>query len=60
MESSNTSIIAPISLQARQPSLLDRLLYSRWYLEARTVVDQFAAYHSEILRKLNRLVGGVR
>jgi hypothetical protein len=60
MESAKTDITAPASPQVRKPSLLDRLLFSAWYLAARIVVDQFTAHHSEILRKLNRLLGGVR
>ena len=60
MESVKTDITAPASPQVRKPSLLEHLFFSAWYLEARTVVDQFATHHSEILQKLNRLVGGVR
>jgi len=60
MESIETSITAPVSPQVRQSSLLDRLLFSAWYLEARTVADQFVAYRSDILRKLNRFVGDLR
>jgi hypothetical protein len=60
MESIETSITAPVSPQVRKPSVLDRLLFSAWYLEARTVLDQFVAYRSDILRKLNRFVGGVQ
>jgi hypothetical protein len=60
MESIETSITAPVSPQARKLSVFERLLFSNWYLEARTVVDEFVAYRSEILRKLNRLLGGDR
>jgi hypothetical protein len=57
MESVETSITQS---EPRQPTLRDRLLFSSWYLEARITVEQFTAHHSEILRKLNRFVGGVR
>jgi hypothetical protein len=60
MESVKSCSIASVPQQVYKPSLLDRLLFSAWYLEARLVVDQFVAYRSEILRKLNRLIGGVR
>lgn len=60
MESAKTDITASASPQVRKASVFDRLLFSAWYLEARTAVDQFAAHHSEILRKLTELVGGVR
>jgi hypothetical protein len=60
MESTKTDITASVSPQVRKPSLLDRLLYSAWYLEARAAVNQFVAYRSEVLRKLNRLLGGAR
>lgn len=60
MESAKTDITAPVSPQVRRPSLLDRLFFSAWFLEARAVADQFAAHHSEILRKLKQLLGGAR
>ena len=60
MESAKTDITASASPQVRKPSLLDRLLYSTWYLEARAAVDEFAAHHSAILQKLKRLLGGAR
>jgi hypothetical protein len=54
MESIETSITQS---EPRQPTLRDRLLFSSWYLEARTAVEQFTAHHSEVLRQLNRFVG---
>ena len=53
MESTKTSITAP---EPPQPSFRDRLIYSRWYLEARTAVKQYAAHHNELVRRLNELL----
>ncbi len=55
MESSNTSITATATPQVRS-SFLDRLLFSSWYLEARTVVERFTAHHAAIARTLDELV----
>jgi hypothetical protein len=46
--------------QARKPSLLDRLIYSRWYLESRAVADQFAAHNAAVIQRLDELVSSQR
>jgi hypothetical protein len=55
MESIKTSTTAPAAPQVRS-SFLDRLLFSSWYLEARTVVERFTAHHAAIVRRLDELV----
>jgi hypothetical protein len=54
MESIETSTIAPEPHQV--PSLRDRLLYSTWYLEARAVVDEFAAHLATLVNNLEKLI----
>jgi hypothetical protein len=56
MESSKPSITATATPQVRRPSFRDRLLFSSWYLEARTVVERFAAHNAAIVRRLDELV----
>jgi len=60
MESISTSITASAAQQVRKTSLLDRLFYSRWYLENRAVVDQFAARNEGVVQRLDELVSSQR
>src|SRR5947209_5551521 len=56
MESSTPSITAVATPQVRAISFLDHLLFSGWYLEARTVGEQFAAHRAAVVQRLKKLV----
>jgi hypothetical protein len=60
MESISTSITASAAQQVRKTSLLDRLLYCHWYLEARAVAEQYAAYRAAVVQRLDELVSSQR
>jgi hypothetical protein len=60
MESISTSITASTAQQVRKPSLLDRLFFSGWYLEARELADQFAAHNATLVQRLDELVSSQR